>query len=155
MPDVSHRGQRNSGSILAKSSFYSDADAHTKYPRRIATVCLFIRLTMPFTRKHVPCCRVPGCTADLFKQKLYNLRCRICRYHQGSKHVFIEGWSHRYCHQCACLHPIRLFAGEQESCVDSLEKRQKRKRSTETTKVRPVINGDHAPVLGTPTMIRL
>jgi len=73
-------------------------------------------------------CLVPGCHSDLLREREFNLRNKICEFHQRAKVLVVEGAEHRFCQQCTRLHPIDAFDGNKRGCRSRLERHNKRRR---------------------------
>lgn len=80
-------------------------------------------------------CQVEGCCSCLQEEKSYNRRCRICEAHKTAMFVAHQGLLQRFCAQCAKLHPVEFFKGNQRNCQAALAQRRDRLRS-KTTEVR-------------------
>eukprot|EP00873_Tetraselmis_striata_P014029 jgi/Tetstr1/434293/TSEL_023400.t1 len=82
-------------------------------------------------------CQVAGCTADLAALKEYNVRFKICRFHQQAEMVLREDTPSRFCQQCARFHPLAVFDGTKRSCRTSLELLNERRRKHKTVNRTP------------------
>jgi hypothetical protein len=69
---------------------------------------------------------VPGCHSDLLTEREFNLRNKICEYHQRSRSLLIDGEEQRFCQQCTRLHPVSAFDGDKRGCRQRLERHNKR-----------------------------
>lgn len=78
-------------------------------------------------------CLVPGCHSDLLREREFNLRNKICEFHQRAKVLVVDGAEHRFCQQCTRLHPIDAFDGNKRGCRSRLERHNKRCAPTGTT----------------------
>ncbi len=74
-------------------------------------------------------CQVATCGLDLSLFAAYNVRCRICRFHQKAELVLHDGGYVRWCHACAKLEPIECFEGCKTTCTIKLEAKRASYRS--------------------------
>ncbi|KAG2493067.1 hypothetical protein HYH03_008730 [Edaphochlamys debaryana] len=73
------------------------------------------------------CCRVLGCNRDMASERRYYQRHMICEAHLKSLCLVVDGEQMRFCQQCARLHNLTEFQGDQRSCRVRLKHRNKRR----------------------------
>jgi hypothetical protein len=71
-------------------------------------------------------CQVPGCEADLYKLKCFNLRCEICDKHGHVSSIVLGGLEQRFCQQCNKFQPLGDFDGNNRGCREKLLRHNKR-----------------------------
>uniref|UniRef100_A0A061QJ55 Squamosa promoter binding protein 2 n=1 Tax=Tetraselmis sp. GSL018 TaxID=582737 RepID=A0A061QJ55_9CHLO len=73
-------------------------------------------------------CQVFGCEASLSVEGSASLRVKTCEAHRRALVVAMDGFSTRYCQQCARFHRLEEFDGEKRGCRKRLERHNLRRK---------------------------